>query len=66
MAYNEETNIGQLIEALLHQRTTHCRIREIVVLASGCTDSTEAIVSGWARRHHNIKLVSQPARAQFP
>jgi len=62
MAYNEETNIGQLIEALLHQRTTHCRIREIVVLASGCTDSTEAIVSGWARRHHNIKLVSQPRR----
>src|SRR6266487_2199847 len=62
MAYNEEANIGQLLEALLHQHTTHCVIREIIVLASGCTDGTEAIVRDWARRHQSIKLLTQPRR----
>lgn len=62
MAYNEEANIGELLHELLHQQATRCAIREIVVLASGCTDRTEEIVADWARRYHHIKLVTQPRR----
>ena len=62
MAYNEQANIGQLLDAIVHQQTTRCVIREIIVLASGCTDRTEAIVRQWERRHPSIKLVTQPRR----
>jgi cellulose synthase/poly-beta-1,6-N-acetylglucosamine synthase-like glycosyltransferase len=43
-AYNEERNIAQLIDSLRTQRTQHAEIVEIVVIASGCTDRTAAIV----------------------
>ena len=38
MAYNEEANIGHLLQALLVQKTEKVVIDEIVVVASGCTD----------------------------
>jgi biofilm PGA synthesis N-glycosyltransferase PgaC len=62
MAYNEQTNIGQLLDALAHQQTSRCFIREIIVLASGCTDGTEGIVRECARRQPNIKLITQAQR----
>jgi biofilm PGA synthesis N-glycosyltransferase PgaC len=62
MAYNEQTNIGQLLNALAHQQTNRCVIREIIVLASGCTDGTEGVVRDCARRYPNIKLITQPRR----
>jgi cellulose synthase/poly-beta-1,6-N-acetylglucosamine synthase-like glycosyltransferase len=43
-AYNEERNIGQLLDSLLAQRTEHAELVEIVVVASGCTDRTAEIV----------------------
>jgi biofilm PGA synthesis N-glycosyltransferase PgaC len=62
MAYNEEKNIGQLLEAFLHQQTVCCVISEIIVLASGCTDRTEAIVRDWMRRYPKVKLITQERR----
>lgn len=43
-AYNEERNIGQLLDSLRAQRTERAEIIEIVVVASGCTDRTAEIV----------------------
>jgi len=43
--YNEEKNIGQLLEALLTQQTT-VPIGEIIVVSSGSTDRTDKIVEG--------------------
>ena len=40
MAYNEEANIGQLLQAVLNQRFVTARLKEIFVVASGCTDRT--------------------------
>ena len=40
MAYNEEANIGNLLDALIGQRTDKCAIKEIYVVASGCLDRT--------------------------
>ncbi len=45
-AYNEERNIGQLLDSLRAQRTQHAELIEIVVVASGCTDRTAEIVRG--------------------
>jgi len=62
MAYNEEANIGRMLEALVTQRTAKVTLSEIVVVASGCTDRTESIVQDWAIRDQRIRLISQPRR----
>jgi cellulose synthase/poly-beta-1,6-N-acetylglucosamine synthase-like glycosyltransferase len=62
MAYNEEANIGRMLEALVSQRTGNVTLTEIVVVASGCTDRTESIVQEWARRDERIRLIVQPRR----
>ncbi len=59
MAYNEEANIGQLLKALLTQRTSAVTLREIVVVASGCTDGTQAIVKAWCSRDSRVRLLDQ-------
>ncbi len=61
-AYNEEANIGRLIEAVLSQRLRAADLRQVIVVASGCTDGTEAIVRRWAERYSRIRLVVQPRR----
>jgi cellulose synthase/poly-beta-1,6-N-acetylglucosamine synthase-like glycosyltransferase len=62
MAYNEEANIGRLLQALLDQQTFHCVIKEIIVLASGCTDNTESIVREFRVRDPRVKLLTQSRR----
>jgi poly-beta-1,6-N-acetyl-D-glucosamine synthase len=62
MAHNEEANIGRLLEAAVSQRLKNVAVTEIVVVASGCTDHTEAIVLEWAKRDPRIRLLSQEKR----
>ena len=62
MAYNEEANIGRLLEAVVSQRTATVTLTEILVMASGCTDRTESIVQDWERRDPRIRLIVQPRR----
>jgi len=63
MAHNEEANIGRLLEAVFSQRMKNVTVTEIVVVASGCTDNTEAIVCDWAKRDPRIRLLVQEKRA---
>jgi len=62
MAYNEEANIGRLLEALLQQRLKRVQIVEIVVVTSGCTDGTDQIVASYARRYPQVRHLRQPRR----
>ncbi len=62
MAYNEEENIGKLLEKLLLQKTNIANIIEIVIVASGCTDRTEDIVKEWNKKDERIKLTHQEKR----
>lgn len=62
MAYNEEANIGRLLEALLLQETSICLIQEIIVVASGCTDNTVNIVNEFCQRDKRIILLLQESR----
>ncbi len=61
-AYNEERNIGNLLQAILSQRTEVARIEEVLVVASGCTDRTPEIVRSFQDEHEDIRLVVEPER----
>ena len=61
-AHNEEANIGRLLEAMLNQRLDQVEISEIIVVASGCTDSTCDIVRGFEAKEPRIKLLTQDER----
>ncbi len=62
MAYNEERNIGRLLDSVLAQ-TALDRIASIVVVASGCTDRTCEIVEEFAHKDSRIALIAEPNRA---
>jgi cellulose synthase/poly-beta-1,6-N-acetylglucosamine synthase-like glycosyltransferase len=61
-AYNEEANIGRLLDALLEQHLHDVAISEIIVVASGCSDNTMPIVESYVAREPRIKLLVQPRR----
>jgi len=62
MAYNEETNIGPLLEALSQQKLKSVDIAEIIVVASGCTDRTEEIVREYCQKDDRVRLLVQSER----
>jgi glycosyltransferase involved in cell wall biosynthesis len=59
MAYNEENNIVQILHALLNQNLDIAHIKEIVVVASGCTDQTVPLAQAIAQTHPLIKVEVQ-------
>jgi biofilm PGA synthesis N-glycosyltransferase PgaC len=61
-AYNEEANIGQLLDAMLAQNLQTVAIAEIIVVASGCTDRTVPIIQERAARDPRIRLIAQATR----
>lgn len=61
-AHNEEQNIGQCLSALRHQLLHEVEIREIIVVASGCTDGTHTIVQSHAAEDARVRLIVQPER----
>jgi len=62
MAYNEAANIGHLLEALSNQKLDSVVIKEIVVIASGCTDNTEDIVTDYTGADSRVRLIVQKHR----
>jgi biofilm PGA synthesis N-glycosyltransferase PgaC len=62
MAHNEENNIGQLLQNLLDQELQNVTLESLVVVSSGSTDNTEAIVQDFARKDKRVKLLVQNTR----
>lgn len=61
-AYNEEKNIEKILKGLISQKTFKININKIVVVCSGCKDSTAAIVQKYSQRYKNIVLIEQKQR----
>ena len=61
-AYNEEKNIGRLLNALLNQKTSKIDICEIIVVSSGSTDKTDDIVMEFSKKDDRVRLITQPKR----
>jgi biofilm PGA synthesis N-glycosyltransferase PgaC len=61
-AYNEEENIGSLLAALLDQHVHEVEIREIVVVASACTDNTVPIIKEFMAKDARVLLIEQERR----
>ena len=62
IAYNEEANIGVLLDTVLKDAPRPEVLTEIFVVASGCTDCTEDIVRGFVKKDSRIKLIVQSER----
>lgn len=62
MAYNEGTNIGHTIQAVLEQHGPSMRIEEVIVVASGCTDRTVPVVTEMAAQEPKVRLLVQEKR----
>ena len=61
-AYNEQENIGYLLDDLLSQHLSHLSLRQILVYSDGSQDNTENIVSQYSAIHPQIKLISGSKR----
>jgi glycosyltransferase involved in cell wall biosynthesis len=62
MAHNEEANISRTVQAVLQQQGPTLRIEEVIVVASGCTDRTVAIVAEIALQEPCVRLCIQEKR----
>lgn len=62
-AYNEEANIGELLQALQSQIVSKADINQIIVVSSGCTDKTDEIVESFQQGDPRIELVKQSERS---
>lgn len=62
MAYNEEKNIARALESVLSQNLKQVKIKEIFIIASGCTDQTVPIAKRIAKTDKRIKLLIQNKR----
>jgi biofilm PGA synthesis N-glycosyltransferase PgaC len=62
-AYNEEGNIGYLLNNLLSQELSPpFKLDKIIVVASGCTDRTVQIVEEFREKINNIEIILEKER----
>ncbi|HFC12706.1 MAG TPA: glycosyltransferase [Anaerolineae bacterium] len=62
-AYNEAANIGALLDRILTQALDRVVIERILVVSSGSTDATNAIVTEYTQRDPRIELLIEATRA---
>ncbi|MGC8939233.1 MAG: glycosyltransferase [Candidatus Bathyarchaeia archaeon] len=60
-AYNEEGNIGNLLQNLISEQNLP-KDCVILVVCSGCTDNTPRIVMNFSEKDERIKLITQKVR----
>ena len=61
-AYNEEANIGYLLESVLKQERKTYVLEKIIVISDGSSDHTEDIVANLAKENSSITLVVDKKR----
>jgi cellulose synthase/poly-beta-1,6-N-acetylglucosamine synthase-like glycosyltransferase len=61
-AFNEERNIASCISSIIAQRGGSFQLLDVLVVCSGCTDGTEAIVEELSRQDPRVRLLVQKQR----
>jgi len=62
-AHNEEGNIGRLLDSIRGEELgSGAELLEVIVVSSGSTDGTNAIVSGRAEGFKEVSLITEPER----
>ncbi len=61
-AYNEEQTIAKSIRSIFSQTLNEVTIKEVIVVASGCTDNTAAIVQDLMKEYPLLQLIVQEKR----
>src|SRR4026209_98275 len=62
LAHNEAHNVLRTLHALLTQQLQNAVITEIIVIASGCTDSTVELAEGVADAYPIVTVEVEPHR----
>lgn len=62
MAFNEEKNIGKLLESIQKQNLKNVLIVEVIVVSSGSTDKTDRIIKAFSKKKKKIRLIIEPKR----
>lgn len=62
MAHNEEANIVRTLRAILRQESASVHVAEVIVVASGCTDGTVAVVRELAGDDRRVRVCVQERR----
>jgi len=62
-AYNEERNIGKLIQQVLQQKIdSRFSLESITVLCDGCNDRTEAVASKFLKKDDRLRILNDGKR----
>ena len=59
-AFNEQARIGATLERVMECVRTRNWVAEVLVVNDGSRDQTAAIVSTWASRYPNLRLIENP------
>ncbi len=62
-AYNEQANIGHLLDSIILQSETNFALNRILVVCDGCTDETGGIARQKALLDHRIQVVDDKRRS---
>lgn len=60
--YNEEGNLPKFLDAVLAASGPRFRVREVIVVASGCTDRSVEILRAYAARDPRVHVIEKPVR----
>jgi len=62
LAYNEASNIANLLNALLNQKLELVEIKEIIVVSSASSDGTDEIVKDICLKNKKVSLITESER----
>ncbi len=60
--YNEERNIGNLLDDIMSQKLKHHILEKVLIISDDSTDKTDEIVSSFMSTYNNISLIRREQR----